>query len=206
MRPNETSRAHKTVSETRSPAAKRRGVQVKTAKDSRLPSSKRVKRRFGVAGPERLLIAACVIGASCLLGAIMSSNYAQFRQYDAQKTEKAQQLSALQTQHDAMKRRLAFLQLPKGREQVLIEHGYLKPGERNLLFPHDDKTTPPATPTTSTRARSDKTALAETPRETPQNLANEDAGNSAWSRTGSNVSRWWNDVNRATGSTRNATP
>ena len=212
MRPNETSRADKTASETRSSFANRRGVRAKNS--PLLSSPKRVKRRLEVAGPKRVLMACGVLFASGLLGAVMSSNYAQWRQYDAQADDKAQQLSALQTQHDAMKRRLAFSQLPKGREQALMEHNYLKPGDRYLLFPQEDKKTTPPIATTSTRnVRSVSAPSDEDPQsETPQNLANDNAGHSAWSRAGSNVSRWWNDVNRATpssaatGSAPNATP
>ena len=211
MEQTKTSRAHKTASRTRASSTdgrtSGRGAHSKNAKNSRsFTASKRarVKRRLEVAGPKRLLIAAVVLAASGLLGAIMSSNYAQWLQYDAQANEKAQQLQALQTQHDAMKRRLAFSQLPKGREQSLIEHNYLKPGDRYLLFPHDDKKAVFSTATTSTRTKGATSQAPQT--QAPQTFASDNADGSSLSRAGSSVSRWWNDVNRATGSTPNATP
>lgn len=49
-----------------------------------------------------------------------------------------------QTQLDALERRkveeqgrLAHLKSEKGREQLLVERGYLKPGDRFLLFPEE---------------------------------------------------------------------
>lgn len=58
--------------------------------------------------------------------------------------QKQTQFAALQEQENEEKRKLAYLQSEKGREQILAERGYLKPGDRILLFPPD-----PETPTSS---------------------------------------------------------
>ncbi len=54
------------------------------------------------------------------------------------------QVAQRQTQLDALERRnaeeqgrLAHLKSEKGREQLLVERGYLKPGDRFLLFPEE---------------------------------------------------------------------
>ena len=47
------------------------------------------------------------------------------------------QLKVLTAQLETGKRRLSVLESDKGREQLLIENGYLRPGERILLFPPD---------------------------------------------------------------------
>jgi heme exporter protein D len=51
------------------------------------------------------------------------------------------QLDALERQKAEEQGRLAHLKSEKGREQLLVERGYLKPGDRFLLFP-DDSTKP----------------------------------------------------------------
>lgn len=56
-------------------------------------------------------------------------------QVSVQVEEKQAQLSALERQRDEEKGRLAHLKSEKGREQLLVERGYLKPGDRFLLFP-----------------------------------------------------------------------
>jgi hypothetical protein len=112
------------------------------------------------------------------LGTIIAANLAQYREYKGQADTKAAQLAALQAQHDTMKRRLAFLQLPKGREQTLLEHGYIRPGNRILLFPSEPKTT-----------TSDKSVTAPPKMQTPAVLQEESG--TAWSRAAQSVSRWW---------------
>jgi hypothetical protein len=47
------------------------------------------------------------------------------------------QLAALDKQQTIGKARLAELTADKGREELLLEHGYIPPGERILLFPPD---------------------------------------------------------------------
>jgi hypothetical protein len=183
---------HQSVAEVRRAGASRR--RNARPKAGNLSKRARVRRRLEVAGPKRVLVAASVILTASLLGAIMSANYAQFRQYDALANAKAQQLQALKTQHEDMNRRLAFLQLPKGREQVLLEHGYLQPNDRILLFPQDEKK---AAPLSTTKSSSQNNDVSQPVSQTP---APDNSSESSWSRAGNSVSRWWNDVNNATAS------
>ncbi len=112
------------------------------------------------------------------LSTIISANYTQYREYQEQADSKASQLSALEAQHDTMKRRLAFLQLPKGREQTLLEHGYIRPGDRILLFPSEPKTTNSVRKTTPI-------PVTQAP------VVAREEGGTAWSRAARSVSRWW---------------
>lgn len=54
-----------------------------------------------------------------------------------QVAEKQTQLDALERQKNEEQGRLAHLKSEKGREQLLVERGYLKPGDRFLLFPEE---------------------------------------------------------------------
>lgn len=53
------------------------------------------------------------------------------RSVDAKQT----QLAALDKQRDEESKKLTYLKSEKGREQILAQRGYLKPGDRILLFP-----------------------------------------------------------------------
>ena len=59
-----------------------------------------------------------------------------------QVVDKQAQFRALDKQNSDEKNRLAHLKSEKGREQLLAEHGYLRPGDRILLFPTVEKPTP----------------------------------------------------------------
>jgi hypothetical protein len=83
----------------------------------------------------RWLIAIPVALAFGALSTITVANLGQYQEEKAQADAKAEQLAELRAQHDAMKRRLAFLQLPKGREQTLLEHGYIRPARVYCFFP-----------------------------------------------------------------------
>ena len=49
--------------------------------------------------------------------------------------QKEVQLAALEKQKHEDEKKLAYLQSEKGQEQILAQRGYLKPGDRILLFP-----------------------------------------------------------------------
>jgi hypothetical protein len=60
---------------------------------------------------------------------------AEYHRFQEQVEQNEVKFNTFKTQHEAMQRRLASLQLEKGREQILVEKGYVRPGERILLFP-----------------------------------------------------------------------
>ncbi len=114
------------------------------------------------------------------LSAMMAANFAQYRKYQRQADFKAVQLASLSETQSALDHRLAFLQLPKGREQVLLEHGFLKPGQRILLFPADK-----AVPDNASNDIVSSTGMTDT-----TTLSDKDDGGNAWQRTARTLSHW----------------
>jgi hypothetical protein len=150
-----------------------------------------------MAGPLRVLTACAALCVSFVLLAIIATNYGQYQEYDSQVDGKEGQLRALQSQHSDMKRSLAFLQLPKGREQVLLQNGYLRPGDRILLFPSESKPSSVADDPANASTPTSSPVLSVSP-STSANTAPE-TGN-AWSRASDTLGRWWDDARRASGS------
>ena len=78
--------------------------------------------------------ASCIACAFLLRGIVVAEG--NFRHLRGQVSEKRVQLAALERQKSEEKNRLAHLQSEEGRDQLLAERGYLKPGTRILLFPN----------------------------------------------------------------------
>lgn len=76
---------------------------------------------------------AAMIALSLLIGRVRG-DYQFMRE---QASNKNAQLTALRAQLDANQKRLDALGGPRGREIILRERGYIRPGERILLFPPD---------------------------------------------------------------------
>ena len=109
--------------------------------------------------------------------------WAEYRLYQGEVDRKEATLNDLQEQLETGRKRLAVLQSPKGREQLLIEHGYIRPGDRILVFP--------ATPKERQAATIPKNDLSPRPVE----RINDGAQSSAWRRAGDTLSRWWQNFN-----------
>ena len=74
---------------------------------------------------------------SLLLMATILSVKAEHSRWQARVAQRQAELGALETQLKTGERRLAALQSPQGRQELLIENGYLKPGDRYLEFQAD---------------------------------------------------------------------
>jgi hypothetical protein len=74
---------------------------------------------------------------------------------------------------------LSVLTSSAGREQLLLEHGYLKPGDRFLLFP--------ITPEEERAAALPKNDLSPH----PPSMQIGEADDSAWQRAGRTIGRAW---------------
>lgn len=120
----------------------RRVIHAATPEDERtaLPRRDRAKRRLRL--KRRLtmwewagFVTSC-IACSFLLRAIIVAE-GDFRHLRGQVSEKQIQFAALERQKSEEKNRLAHLKSREGREQLLAERGYLKPGTRILLFPDE---------------------------------------------------------------------
>ena len=77
-----------------------------------------------------------VTGAvSLVLWVYTAKAYMAYGDFDEQVQAKRAQLHALEEQQTAARARVTLLSSDKGRAQLLVERGYLRPNERILLFP-----------------------------------------------------------------------
>ena len=105
------------------------------SKTAKTPLSKKLRRlHFGPWEWAGLAVSVLVCGL--LLGEIASAQ-ADFLRLRGQVGQKEIQLAALEKQKHEEGKKLAYLQSEKGREQILAQRGYLKPGDRIPLFPED---------------------------------------------------------------------
>ena len=90
------------------------------------------RRNIGWKNIAVLLVTGAV---SLVLWFYTAKSYMAYGDFDEQVQAKRAQLRALEDQQTAARARVALLSSDKGRSQLLVERGYLRPGERILLFP-----------------------------------------------------------------------
>ena len=120
-----------------SPQQLNEDVRADSVRDDALFAMKSRKRRAR-ARQKRIWVWAQTLTfalASLLLMGAMFSVHAEYRKWQTRVHQREDELAALNTQLTVGQKRLAALQSPQGREQLLIEHGYLRPGDRILEFP-----------------------------------------------------------------------
>lgn len=100
----------------------------------------------------------------------------------SQVQNKQQQLAALNKQKSVGKARLTELSASKGRDQLLVQHGYIAPNERILLFPPD--------PDQQRAASIPKNDLSPRP---PSAEAGQSSA-SAWSQAANALGDFWRSV------------
>ena len=115
--------------------------------------------------------------ASITLMAMAHVVFRDWRSYESEASIARAQLNGLQEQLEVGQRRLKVLRSAKGREQILAEHGFIRPGDRLLLFPKE--TTPESH---SSRAQNDIAAQRGAIRNA--------ASSSAWERAARSVTGW----------------
>ncbi|HVF10196.1 MAG TPA: hypothetical protein VNA16_05305 [Abditibacteriaceae bacterium] len=137
-----------------------------------------------------------ISGLGCLvLLAMISIVRADYREIKARADSKATLLAVLREQQRIGERRLAVLESGGGHEELLLDHGYIRPGDRILLFP--------ATPEERRRREIPKNDLAPHPPAPHPPLITEDAANattaSAWQRAGAVLGGWWRTLKATAG-------
>jgi len=128
--------------------ASRENEEVDEGIDSESQANRQAKIKRRLRSKRRLTpwelagFAASCVACAFLLNKIGSAQ-ADLRQVHSQVVEKQEQFRVLDKHRNDEKNHLAHLKSEKGREQLLAERGYLRPGDRILLFPIE-KPAPPA--------------------------------------------------------------
>lgn len=133
-----------------------------------------------------------------VLAAMIQSSLADYALFRGQVDTKEAQLQALRAQLHTGQQRLAGLQWEKGRTQSLVEHGYIQPGDRILLFP--------ATPAEQLQADIPRNDLSPHPAPPVESQRSGAGSTSAWRRAGDTVSNWWQALRGAAASPPQAAP
>jgi hypothetical protein len=126
---------------------------------------------------------------SLVLLAMIQSSIADYQLFNGQVQSKESELRALNEQLSTGRKRLANLQWEKGRTQSLVEHGYVRPGDRILLFP--------ATPEEQRRASRPANDLSPHPAPLVNEKQAVGTSRSAWRRAGDTLSGWWKSLRGA---------
>jgi hypothetical protein len=95
-------------------------------------------RRVGLGPWEWIGFGVSILACLFLLREIAGAQ-AEHHRLRVQVRQKEVQLTAINKQKYEEEKRLAYLRSEKGRDQILAERGYLKPGDRILLFPVENK-------------------------------------------------------------------
>ena len=149
---------------------------------------RRATRKSGKMGRAHLILFT-VSGMLCLvLLAMISIVHADYQHIKARADSKAELLAVLREQQRTAKRRLAALESGKGHEQLLLDHGYIRPGDRILLFP--------ATVEERRKREIPKNDLAP---HLPAGMEGGHNGASAWRRAGAVLGGWWDTIQDAAG-------
>lgn len=136
--PNTSSRLRSSQQE-KTPAARSSVSSVPLSKNKRkrrLSKRFQLNRRFTVWEWIGFVISFCVSVFLVQAIALTLTNHAKIQE---QLHENQLQWSALERQRQEERQRLSFLKSDEGRGQLLAERGYLKPGDRILLFPSEEE-------------------------------------------------------------------
>jgi len=144
--------------------AKKRRVQYQPPREE-TPFSKPQKRSLRLMDAVYLVIT--VIAGSALLG-LCHNSFATYLTTRSQLNRHTAQLHQLKVREKSLHQRLAELNSPDGRDQLLRERGFVKGNERILLFADDAK---PA---------ADGDAVAQTPQAGPQTVSATKSNPSFW--------------------------
>lgn len=168
------------------------------------PRGRATGARLGGSRPRRAsgrfanLILMIIFGPSTLLlWAMIYLGLNQCHWMQAQVDAKQAQLTAFTRQYEVGQRRLIALRSNKGNEEILIENGYIPPGDRILLFP--------ATPAEQRKAATAPNDLS--PHEPLIGAAPPTAtASSVWRSAGDVLHNWWGALRVAAGGKAGAKP
>jgi hypothetical protein len=113
------------------------------AAPTEIPDRIHTRKRRALVRRRKYMVMAVTGGFSCaalfLLVTILSMR-AEYSDWKAQVARRQAEYDALQIKLKHEEKRLAALKSPQGRAELLIDNGYLKPGDRYLVFPAENDT------------------------------------------------------------------
>jgi hypothetical protein len=86
------------------------------------------------------------VGASVMIGLAAAKVSVELDKAEGRVAQKRATLADLKTQFEIGKKRLKALNSASGKERVLVENGFVKPGQRLLLYPKPTPKEPTKTP------------------------------------------------------------
>lgn len=104
------------------------------------PGAKRRAQKKVRARQNNLLAWTVALAVTVVIGGAAAGVYSELQTVKGRVAQKKSTLADLTAQLESGKRRLSTLSSASGKERVLVENGFIKPGERLLLFP---KSAPP---------------------------------------------------------------
>jgi cell division protein FtsB len=143
------------------------------ARRRRVARREKIRRQRAAVGWKSLGAMIVTGAASFVIFFFIAKSYASYREFDGQVKGKTAALRALEEQQKTARAHLTLLESDKGRAQLLVERGYVRPGERILLFP--------ARPNAK-ESRLPDNDLAPVPTPAPP---------TTWQRIGSSVRKWF---------------
>jgi hypothetical protein len=109
--------------------------------------SNKVRKKKARVRFRRLVVLFTTVSVACFalfLGCALIWAHAEYRTWQARVAKRDADLAACKKILTAGKKRLAALQSPMGQQELLIENGYIKPGDRILQFPSEIEDDQPA--------------------------------------------------------------
>jgi hypothetical protein len=82
-----------------------------------------------------LLAWTVALAVTVVIGGAAAGVWSELQTVRGRVAQKRSTLADLNAQLESSKRRLSALTSASGKERVLVENGFIKPGERLLLFP-----------------------------------------------------------------------
>lgn len=105
------------------------------ARQRRAARRAELRRQRRALGWKNMALLGATAAASLVLWFYTAKSFVAYQDFNDQVQAKHAQLGALEKQQTAAQARVTLLSSNKGRGQLLVERGYLRPGERILLFP-----------------------------------------------------------------------
>jgi hypothetical protein len=88
---------------------------------------------------KNLIIWGITLGLTVIIGGMATGIYARYESVSADVDHKNEVLASLQKQLNEKRQKLSEMSSAVGKERVLVERGFVRDGERLLLFPKDKK-------------------------------------------------------------------